>query len=489
MSHPRQPPAAVARPRRAEPAAAGASRARRLVVVVVALLASATAGLAAAPAAGAQTGPQSAEPKAWIVVDANTGEVIAGKDEHVAVPPASTVKIMTALVAVERHDPDTIVTVSERAAGVQASANNPIRLQTGEQWQLGDLVSILMVLSGNDAAYAVAEHAGGSIDGFAQLMNTAAQRYGMRDSTFNDPAGFSDAAAYAGGPEASAFDLAIATRNALAVPELAALAQAPSREITDASGNVRTIETHNRLLAGGTRAYDGATGFKTGYTARSGHTLVATASRGGRDCIAVVLDTYDVYGWAIQMLDQCFAATPGAGTGETLPDVAISSYEQRVSDRTGFVELARGDAIAPAPDTQGVGFVTPTAVAQPATAEAQGSVDGGDDTSTLGELLSGRNLVVGGLGLLTLLVVLRRRAVRRQRARRLARRRQMAAAMRRGSLPVVDGRYRAGSRVGPPVESHVQVHRVERSRPRQVTRHERSQPPPPPVRRRPRPSR
>jgi len=496
MSHPCHPNALATRP--------GVVRAARApfpswsLHLLVALAVVVAVVLAGAGRLDAQTGPQSAEPKSWIVVDADTGAVIAGKNIHDAVPPASTAKIMTALVAVERFAPDTLVTVSERAAGVQASADNPIRLQPGEQWRFADLLSIVMLLSGNDASYAIAEQTGGSVDAFADAMNTAAERLGMRDSTFNDPAGFSDATAFDGGPHASAFDLAIATRNALAVPQLATLAAATEIDITDSAGNARTIETHNRLLTGQTRAYEGATGFKTGYTARSGHTLVATASRAGRDCIAVVLDTYDVYGWAIQMLDQCFASAPGAGTGEALPDVGVSSFEQRVTDRDGFVELARGDAIAAPPaDAQGVGFVTPTSPTRLPSAldtrvagEAQGPAPGGDDGSTLERLFTTRNAVVGGGGLLVVLVVLRRRAVKRHRARRLARRRQMAAAMRRGSLLVVDGRYRAGTRMGPPMESHMQVHRVERGgQPRHVTRHGRTDTSSPPVRRRPGPSR
>lgn len=495
MSHSSRPTALV--PRGGPPAVPTSSRPRslHLLVLLVALALVVAALLGAAGRAGAQTGPQSAEPKAWIVVDADTGAVIAGKGIHDALPPASTAKIMTALVAMERFAPDTLVTVSERAAGVQASADNPIHLQPGEQWRFADLLSIVMLLSGNDASYAIAEQATGSLDGFADAMNTAAERLGMRDSTFNDPAGFSDATAYEGGPAASAFDLAIATRNALAVPQLATLAAATAIDITDSAGNTRTIETHNRLLQGNGRAYEGATGFKTGYTERSGHTLVATASRAGRDCIAVVLDTYDIYGWAIQMLDQCFAAAPGAGTGEVLPDIALSSFEQRVADRDGFVELARGDAIpAPATDAQGVGFVTPTSPAPGVLTDtidgAQGATgDGGG--STLGRLFTTRNAVIGGFALLVVLIALRRRAVKRRRARRLARRRQMAAAMRRGSLLVVDGRYRAGTRMGPPMESHVQVHRLERGvQPRHVTRHGRaSGPASPPVRRRPGPSR
>jgi D-alanyl-D-alanine carboxypeptidase (penicillin-binding protein 5/6) len=427
---------------------------RLLSVLAGALLASAT--VAGVPA-GAQ---QSAPPRAYVVVDADSGEVLAASAAHEPVPPASTVKIVTALAAVERLPPETLIEVSELAAGVPASADNPIRMHPGERWRLQDALAVLMLASGNDAAYAIAEAAGGSLDGFAQAMAETAERYGMDDSTFNDPAGFSDAVAYGGGPRASAFDLAIAARNALAVPQLALLAASAQVGIETPGGSTRTIDNHNKLLPGLPREYAGATGFKTGYTALAGHTLVATAERGGRRLIAVVLNTYDTYGWAEVLLDQGFATPPGAGTGEVLPDVAVSELSGRRDDLTAFVALARGRVVPAGATTGAAGFVTQTTspagrpVAElPAAGAARGASDDGGIVST-------RTVLLGLGGLLAALVVLRRRAVRRQRARRLARRRAMAAAMRRGSLPVVDGRYRAGTRVGPPVESHVRVHRV-----------------------------
>jgi D-alanyl-D-alanine carboxypeptidase len=397
-----------------------------------------------------------------VVVDADTGEVLAGGGAHDALPPASTVKIMTALAALERLPLDATITVSERAAGVQASANNPIRMQPGEQWRLRDALTVLLLASGNDAAYAIAETAAGSLDDFAAAMNETAARYGMADSTFNDPAGFSDAQAFDGGPRVSAFDLAVATRNALDVPELALLAASAEVDIQTPDGATRTIANHNKLLPGLPRAYAGATGFKSGYTDLAGHTLVATAERGGRRMIAVVVGTYDTYGWATVLLDQGFATAPGGGTGETLPDVAVDTYSTRRADLDGFVALARGRVVpAAGTGTGGAGFATQTSaatgpVAAPEPVPAAGSTGDGGVVST-------RNALVGTGALLFALVSLRRRAVRRQRARRLARRRAMAAAMRRGSLPVVDGRYRTGARIGPPLESHVRLHRVERS--------------------------
>src|SRR4029077_3821899 len=103
-----------------------------------------------------------------------------------------------------------------------------------------------------------------------------------------------------------------------------------------------SLTNHNRMLPGGTRAYEFATGFKTGFTSRAGHTLIATATRDGRSLIAVVLDTYDTYGWAVQLLDQGFATPNAQGTGEVLPLVAVSPYADRVADQQAFLTAARG---------------------------------------------------------------------------------------------------------------------------------------------------
>ena len=97
-------------------------------------------------------------------------------------------------------------------------------MQPGQQWSLSPALHSLLMVSANDVAYALAEAASGSLDGFAADMNAAAKRYGMQDSTFNDPAGFDDSASFNGGSLASAYDLAVAARNALAVPLLSQIA-------------------------------------------------------------------------------------------------------------------------------------------------------------------------------------------------------------------------------------------------------------------------
>ena len=222
------------------------------------------------------------------------------------------------------------------------------------------------------------------------------------------------------------------------------------------------------MLPGGGADYAGAIGFKTGFTARSQHTLVAAAQRNGRTLIAVVLDLPDSgYAEAASLLDAGFATAPDApGTGVTLPPVAISQCAGRAADQAAFAKLGAGHATNAAaavtvPDSIPVLDQSPlaattrsrrTAAPTPATRTHHGS-----------GLFSLRNItllviVVGGV-----LVAFRRRAVKRQRAQRLARRRQRISAMRSGGLPVVDGRYRSGTRIGPPVESHVRVRPVQRT--------------------------
>jgi D-alanyl-D-alanine carboxypeptidase len=427
--------------------------------------------LAPSPAAGARPNQTSPPPKAFIVVNASTGAVLSAHDEHDAFPPASIAKIMTALGAAERLPDDAMITVSDLAAAQPASRINMV---SGHQWRFEDAMASLMMVSANDAAYALAENAGGSLDGFAKVLNSMAKRMKMKDSTFSDPAGFDDAASFKGGPRMSAYDIAIATRNALTVPEIAKWASTARYQFDDPAGQHRSLLNHNKMLPGASRGYEGATGFKTGYTKRAGHTFVATAGRNGCTLIVVVLNTYDVYTWASALLDQAFAANCEGGSGAHLPGVAVSPYGQRVEDRSAFLAVAQGpnatttSSTVAAPTT--LGATTPTNPA-PTTHAATPTTASGTKVSAApiaaekhdsgGGLFSARNLVVFLLVLAIVLVVLRRRAVRRQRARRLALRRQRNAKLRSGALPVVDGRYRTGTRTGDSLESHVRIHRVD----------------------------
>jgi D-alanyl-D-alanine carboxypeptidase len=444
-----------------------------LTLLVTGLL-SATAPADAAPAG---TPP----PEAFVLVDATTGSIITGRRMHEAIPPASTTKIMTALVAVERLAPGSLVPVSPKAAN---RVPMKVAMQAGTRWPLRDTMASMMLVSANDAAYALAEAAGGSIRGFADIANETAQRYGMRDSTFGDPAGLSDETSYQGGPKTSAYDLAIATRNALAVPQIARWAATKDYEFDDPTGLHHTLHNHNKFLPGNGFNYPGANGFKTGYTEIAQHSLVATASRGGRQCIAVILGGVDSgYTWAASLLDKCWAKPKVEATGKFLPPIAVSPYRGRTTAQAGFARLAGAPAPAKKPAAVAPSSTTPatspTTIPAPT---ADGENNRGLDSDALAGaalarpdtqptsattpvasssgLVTTRRLLILAIVALAVAFVLRRRAVRQQRERRIARQRSRAKAMRSGSLPVVDGRYRTGLRTGQPVDSNVRVART-----------------------------
>jgi D-alanyl-D-alanine carboxypeptidase (penicillin-binding protein 5/6) len=419
-------------------------------VGATALVVATVGGITITPAAALPS------PAGDIVVDAATGRVLIGDQIHKAVHPASTAKIMTALTVAERMCPGDSATANAIDANVETMR---IGLPVGKPWPLDQMMASMMMVSANDAAYALAETAGGSLDGFATQMTATAHRLGLRDSTLNDPAGLDDATSFKGGPLMSAYDLAVATRNALAVPEIATWASTHVHDFVDPQGVQHHLVNHNKMLPGGGADYLGAIGFKTGFTEHAQHALVAAATRNGRTLIAVVLGLPDAgYQESASLLDAGFATAPdAAGTGVTLPAVAVSRCSDRAADQVAFAKLGTTN------DPQ-----AKTAVTVPASIPVLNSPPLADTSTASARttttsvhhspgLLRPRNILIVLIVLAGVAIALRRRAVKRQRTMRLARRRQRISAMRSGGLPVVDGRYRAGTRIGPPVESHVRV--------------------------------
>ena len=287
--------------------------------------------------ATAQTVPPPGQPypaKAWILVDADTGKVLDAFNEHEALPPASTQKIMTALVAAEKLSRDATFTVGTTAA---AQAAMRIGMVAGQQWPIDTALHSLMMVSANDAAYALAEAASGSLAAFAADMNVAAARYGMVDSRFADPAGFDGSEGFNGGSRVSAYDLAIAARNFMAIPEFAAIVGLKEYRFDGPDGQPHLLYNHNKLLA----RYPGATGLKTGYTSLAGNTFVGTATRNGRAMIAVVLNSTNMYGVSAALLDKGFATPADApGLGATIPPVRAGGF------RTVAATAVPGKAVA-----------------------------------------------------------------------------------------------------------------------------------------------
>ncbi|MCL2377782.1 MAG: D-alanyl-D-alanine carboxypeptidase [Defluviitaleaceae bacterium] len=211
-----------------------------------------------------------------ILMDAETGRVLWGKNEHEPMAMASTTKIMTAILAIESGRINETVTVSSRAASAPKVKMN---LSTGEKIRLGDLMLALMLESSNDAAVAIAEHLAGTVEEFCALMTQKAQELGADNTVFETPSGLD-----LGNHHSTAYDLAVITRYALTIPGFVALTNT-SHASFSSDKRTYSMNNKNRLLT----EYSGANGVKTGFTAKAGHCFVGAAHRGDMQLISVVL--------------------------------------------------------------------------------------------------------------------------------------------------------------------------------------------------------
>jgi serine-type D-Ala-D-Ala carboxypeptidase (penicillin-binding protein 5/6) len=292
-----------------------------VVLVAAGLLWAASAPARAEPRPGpTTTAAPLAPPKAWVLVDVDTGNVIAAGNDRTALPPASLTKVITALAA-STLAPDTPVTISALAAAAPA---DKIGLQAGQVWTADELFHALLISSANDAAVALAEQVGGTAAGFEVVFARTAQELGMADSpVLMDPAGLDGSEGVAGGNRISARDLAIAGRALLADPYLAAIV-AEQQYAFVGPGNVRhSLTSHNKLFLA---SYAGAIGIKTGFTDRAGTCLMAAATRGGRTMLAVVMSSGNPPQAARALLDQGFATPVAAeSTADALPPVDLAA--------------------------------------------------------------------------------------------------------------------------------------------------------------------
>jgi len=230
-----------------------------------------------APVVSATAPPLPAvEAPAWLVADLDSGSVLAALDAHAPLPPASTLKLLTALAVLPSVDADETYTATEHDARTEGSR---VGLVPDHQYTVADLEHGLLLASGNDAASALAAIVGGDAQA-AALMNDEAARLGAFDTNAVNPHGLD-----APGQVSSAYDLALIARAVLADEHLAGLVRTSTYDFPGMDGATFQIQNHNRLLGD----YAGAIGLKTGFTDRSGHTLVAAAERDGSRLVAVVL--------------------------------------------------------------------------------------------------------------------------------------------------------------------------------------------------------
>jgi D-alanyl-D-alanine carboxypeptidase (penicillin-binding protein 5/6) len=235
---------------------------------------------------------------AAILMDVKTGQVLWEKKMHKRLAPASTTKILTAIIAIERGQLEADVTVSPRAAATRGSS---MYLYPGQTLALRELLEGLMLRSGNDAAVAIAEHIAGSTEEFARIMNEKAAAIGARDSHFINPNGLSAIGHYS-----SAHDLAVIARYALTNPVFADIVRTRETNIDwlDRRGKEqeKAIRNTNKLLW----MFADADGVKTGTTSEAGPCLVASATRDGQKLISVVLHDHERWSDSMRLLQYGF---------------------------------------------------------------------------------------------------------------------------------------------------------------------------------------
>jgi serine-type D-Ala-D-Ala carboxypeptidase (penicillin-binding protein 5/6) len=232
-----------------------------------------------------------------ILVDATSGRVLWAKRAHVRRQIASTTKIMTALVAMSRLGPHSIVTVDKAVRRVPPITEG---LRPGERVQAWKLLYGLLLYSGNDDALALAVGAGGTRSRFIALMNEKAHELGLTRTHFRSPSGLLDRDNYS-----TAWDMAALTRYALWNPRFRAIVRTKIKRVPWSKPIGEKIYVNKNHLLGG---YPGADGVKTGWTTMAKHCLVASARRHGVHLIAVILGSDDSYKDAGKLLDFGFDA-------------------------------------------------------------------------------------------------------------------------------------------------------------------------------------
>ena len=226
--------------------------------------------------------PENLYARSAVLMDADTGRILFGKNDNEVMPMASTTKIMTLLVTLEHADLDEIVEVSARAASMP---DVQLHIREGERYRLQDLCYSLMLESHNDSAVAIAEHVGVTLEGFAAMMNQKAKHLGCYHTYFITPNGL-DAEDEHGKHSTTAKDLARIMRCCIKNETFLSITREPSWAFTDMDGNRSfTVQNKNAFL----QMMEGALTGKTGFTNEAGYCYVGALERGEKRLITVVL--------------------------------------------------------------------------------------------------------------------------------------------------------------------------------------------------------
>jgi D-alanyl-D-alanine carboxypeptidase (penicillin-binding protein 5/6) len=248
----------------------------------------------------------------YVLADLQTGQIVASKAAHALLYPASTLKTLTSLVALPRLDPHRVITATAAEA---AAAGTRVGIMAGNPYSVDDLFNGMVMVSGNDAAYAIADAYGGQVKILAD-MNAKAAALGAWDTHAVDPSGLD-----ADGQHTSAYDLALIGRAVMALPEYrrhAALLTAQFPGGADATGKVVPpfqIQNHNPIID----TYPGVIGVKSGYTTLARNTFVVAATHGQRTLLLAEMGSVDKQSEATAaLLDWGFAYAASARPVGTL---------------------------------------------------------------------------------------------------------------------------------------------------------------------------
>lgn len=290
----------------------------------------------------AAAAPPQIKARAGLLIDFKTGEVLFEKNSRDRNAPASTTKIMTAILAIESGRLDDPVRVSLRAAATRGSS---MHLYAGQVLSLSELLTGLLLRSGNDAAVAIAEHLAGTSEAFVEQMNDRARALGATDTHFRNPHGLS-----APGHYSSAHDLALLARFALSDPTFASIVG--SKEISiewlDRRGHEKDVNLRNtnKLLW----MLEEADGVKTGTTGEAGPCLVSSATRGNHKLIAVVLHDHSRWYDSMQLLKYGFDNYNLYDYADQGALIATLPVESGLAETVDAVAAAPAALVVPAAD-------------------------------------------------------------------------------------------------------------------------------------------
>ncbi len=267
-------------------------------------------------AAGTPPLPGEVSAEAWLVADLDSGEIIAARDPHGRHRPASVIKVLTAMAAINELPLNRIIDGSQEDADAEGTK---VGVEPGGRYSVNDLLHGLVMYSGNDAADALAGALGG-MDVALGKINLLASKLGGRDTRVATPSGLDGP-----GMSTSAYDIGLFFRYAFDNPIFADIARTREYQFPDSNGQPPyPIENDNKLLVN----YPGALGGKTGFTDDARQTFVGAAERDGRRLVAVLLrgTRQPIAPWeqAVRLLDYGFATAPGTTIGTLIePDPSL----------------------------------------------------------------------------------------------------------------------------------------------------------------------